>query len=107
MIKILARVTRNKFPCEISFPANAWKAFETFRRPANMSIQGFLNEFDKRLYKTKSYGTVQLGDILAYRLLKSANLSNNHEELKELPLTSLLLSKSKKKIKIDRLIGLY
>ena len=34
-----------------------------------------------RLYKTKSYGTVQSDDILAYRLLKSANLSNHHEEL--------------------------
>ena len=46
-----------------------------------MSIQAFLNEFDKRLYKTKSYGTVQSDDILAYCLFKSANLSNNHEEL--------------------------
>ena len=46
-----------------------------------MSIQAFLNEFNKRLYKTKSYGTVQSDDILAYRLLKSSNLSDNHEEL--------------------------
>ena len=59
----------------------ALEAFETFRRPASMSIQEFLNEFDKRLYKTKSYGTVQSDDILAYCLLKLANLSNNHEEL--------------------------
>ena len=33
----------------------ALEAFETFRRPASMSIQAFLNEFDKRLYKTKSW----------------------------------------------------
>ena len=46
-----------------------------------MSIQAFLNEFDKWLYKTKSYGTVKSDNILAYRLLKSANLSNNHKEL--------------------------
>ena len=46
-----------------------------------MSIQEFLNKFDKRLYKMKSYRTVQLDSILAYCLLKSANLSNNHEEL--------------------------
>ena len=72
-----------------------------------MSIQGFLNEFDKRLYKTKSYGTVQLGDILTYRLLKSANLSNNHEELKELPLTSLLLSKSKKKLRCSEKVFFF
>ena len=46
-----------------------------------MSIQAFLNEFDKRLHKTKSYGTVQSDNILAYCLLKSADSSNNHEEL--------------------------
>ena len=50
-------------------------------RPASMSIQVCLNEFDKRLYKMKSYGTVQSDNILAYRLLKSAHLSNNQEEL--------------------------
>ena len=46
-----------------------------------MFIQAFLNEFEKMCHKTKSYGTVQLGNILAYRLLKSGNLSNHHEEL--------------------------
>ena len=55
----------------------ALEVFETFRRPASVSIQTFLNEFDKRLYKTKSYGTVQ-SDMLAYCLLKSAS---NHKEL--------------------------
>ena len=57
------------------------EAFMTFKRPSNMSIQAYLNEFDKRLFKTKSYGTVMSDDILAYRLLKSANLSSFHEEL--------------------------
>ena len=46
-----------------------------------MSIQAFLNEFDKRLYKTKLYGTVQSYNILTYCLLQSANLCNNHKEL--------------------------
>ena len=57
------------------------KAFMTFKRPSNMSIQPYLNEFDKRLFKTESYGTVISDDILTYRLLKSANLSSYHEEL--------------------------
>ena len=46
-----------------------------------MSIHAYLNEFNKRLFKTKSYGTVMSDDILAYRLLKSTNLSSYHEEL--------------------------
>ena len=46
-----------------------------------MSIQAYLNELDKRFFKTKSHGTVMADEILAYRLLKSANLSSYHEEL--------------------------
>ena len=67
------------------------EAFETFRRPASISIQAFLNEFDKRLYKTKSYGTVQFKWYSSYGTvkLKSANLSNNHEELKKATLPEL------------------
>ena len=34
-----------------------------------------------RLYKIESCDLVQSDDILAYCLLKSAALSNNHEEL--------------------------
>ena len=60
----------------------ALEAFEKFRGPGSMSIQAFLNEFDRRLYETKSYGTVQSDDILPYCLLKSANLSKNHELIK-------------------------
>ena len=46
-----------------------------------MSIRAYLNEFYKRLFKTKSYGTMISDDILVYRLLKSASLSSYHEEL--------------------------
>ena len=46
-----------------------------------MSKQAFLNEFDTRLLKTESFGTIMSNDILAYRMLKAANLSNYHEEL--------------------------
>ena len=59
----------------------ALEAFEAFRRPSSMSIQSYLNEFEKRLFKIKSYGTTMSDDLLAYRLLKSANLSSYHEEL--------------------------
>ena len=31
-----------------------------------MSIQSFLNEFEKKLFKTKSYGSVTSEDVLAY-----------------------------------------
>ena len=59
----------------------AFILFMTFKRPSTMSIQAFLNEFDKHLFKTKTYGTTMSYDILAYQLLKSAYLSTHHEEL--------------------------
>ena len=59
----------------------ALEAFETYRRPTSSSIQEFLYEFEKRYNKTKSFGTTMQDDILAYRLLKSANLSEQHEQL--------------------------
>ena len=63
----------------------ALEVFRSFKRPSNMSIQAYLNEFGKKLFKTKCYGTIMSEDILAYRLLKSANLSSYHEELEKQP----------------------
>ena len=48
----------------------------TFKRPSIMSVQAYLNEFDKRLFKIKPYGTMTSDGIVAYRLLKSVNLSS-------------------------------
>ena len=49
-----------------------FESLMTFKRPSAMSIQAFLNEFDKRLFKTKTYGTAMSDNILACQLLKSA-----------------------------------
>ena len=59
----------------------AFKSFMTFKRLSAMSIQVFLNELYKHLFKTKTYGKTMSDDILAYQLLKSANLSTHLEEL--------------------------
>ena len=52
----------------------ALEAFETFKRPSDMSIQSFLYKFEKRLFKTTFYGSVMSEDVLA-------NLLNHHEQL--------------------------
>ena len=57
-----------------------WKHLKCLNIPV-MSIQSFLNEFLKRLFKTKSYSNIISEDVLAYRLLKSANISNQHKQL--------------------------
>ena len=59
----------------------AFKSFMTFKRLSAMSIQVFLNELYKHLFKKKTYGKTMSDDILAYQLLKSPNLSTHLEEL--------------------------
>ena len=51
------------------------ESFETFKRTSGMSLSTFLNEFDKRLHNTKTYG-IEMSDVFGYRLLKAANLNH-------------------------------
>ena len=55
--------------------------FETYRRPHNVSISEFVIEFDKRYNKTKTLGTNISDDLLSYRMIKSANLSEQDEKM--------------------------
>ena len=59
----------------------AYDNFEPFKRPSDMSISDYINEFERLLKKTKQYGTTMSTDVLAYRLLKSANLPETREQL--------------------------
>ena len=58
-----------------------YDAFAQFRRPADMSMKDYINEFERLLSKTKKLGTTMSPDILANRLLKSANLEESQEQL--------------------------
>lgn len=55
--------------------------FETYRRPPEESINNFIIEFDKRLNRTIKLGTTMSDDLLAYRLIKSANLPEQDERV--------------------------
>ena len=55
--------------------------FETYRRLSEESINDFIIEFDKRLNRTQKLGTTMSEDLLAYRMIKSANLSEQDERL--------------------------
>ena len=57
------------------------ESFETYKRPSTLSIPEYINEFEKRLHNVKNYGTEMSDDILAYRLLKNANLKQSKEQL--------------------------
>ena len=57
----------------------ALEAFEGYKRPSNLSITDFCNEFERLYNKTKSYGTTLSDAVLAFRLLKAANLPRHQE----------------------------
>ena len=59
----------------------AYDNFERFKRPSDMSVSDYINEFERLLNKTKQYGTTTSTDALAYRLLKSANVLDTHKQL--------------------------
>ena len=59
----------------------AYDKFERFKRPEGMAIKDYVYEFERLLSKTQSYGTSISGDVQAYRLLKSANISESHQQL--------------------------
>ena len=54
-----------------------------------MTISDYINEFERLLNKTKRYGSDMSTGILAYRLLKSANLSEQHQKLARATITEL------------------
>ena len=78
--KIIEKLNKMYKKDELSQKYNALEAFETYKRKGNTSIRDFLTEFGKRLHKTRTYGTTMSDDLLAYRLLKAANLTTRDEQ---------------------------
>ena len=58
-----------------------YEDFESYKRPPHVSMAEFCSEFERKLSKVKSDGTQIAEHVLAYRMLKSANLSNREEQL--------------------------
>ena len=79
--KIIERLNRLYKKDEPTEKYNALESFETYKRNSSTVIRDFLTEFEKRYHKTKNHGTIWSDDLLAYRLLKSANLTTRDEQL--------------------------
>ena len=80
-----------------------YDSFEKLRRPSNMTMSDYINEFERLLNKTKINCTEMSSDILAYRLLKSANLSEHHEQLTRATITEL--SYESMKLQLKKIFG--
>ena len=73
--------------------------FETFKRPENMKMSDYLNKFEQLYKKIKSYGTQMSENVLAYRLLKYANLPELHEQMVKETITNLKFDLMKDQLK--------
>ena len=56
-------------------------SFETYRRPANTTIKQYIIEFEKKKRKAETAGAQWSDDILAYRLIKNANLTEASQQM--------------------------
>ena len=61
---------------ESSQAYEAYETFEKFVRPSGMSISDYVIKFEQLYFKAKSFNMEILDGVLAYRLLNSANLTN-------------------------------
>ena len=75
-----------------------WKLLRLTRHSGNTSMQEFLNEFSYRYNNTKSYQST-MSDVLAYRLLKAANLPEQHEQPPKATISDLRLDIMKDQLK--------
>ena len=68
---------------------NAYESFEQFRRPTEMGITEFLNAFERLNNKLKKHNMTLPEGVLAYRVLKSANLTTEQEQLARATVTDI------------------
>ena len=66
---------------ESSQAYEAYETFEKFVRPSGMSISDYVIKFEQLYFKAKSFNMEILDGVLAYRLLNSANLTNEQKQL--------------------------
>ena len=77
---------------------DAYEKFEMFQRPVDMMIADYCNEFDIRYNVIKEKKMELPQGVLAYRLLKSANLSKEKQALIRATVNNLTYNDMKKQI---------
>ena len=77
----------------------ALESFETYRRPADLSINDFLIEYENKYFKIKEFGASVSNDMLGFRLIRAANLTPDKAELIKATVTDLTYDIVKAKMK--------
>ena len=77
---------------------NAYERFEKYKRSAEMNIADFRVEFDRLVQQLRFYAIELPEAVLAYRALKSANLSLENEKLVRATVPDITLKEMMKQI---------
>ena len=77
----------------------AYEQFETFMRPEGMGMVDFINEWERRYAKIKEKQMELPDGVLAYRLLKSANISEIKQTMVRTSIGKLGVDDVKKQLK--------
>ena len=59
----------------------AYETFEGYQRPPETSLEDFLIDFSRHVTKLKDFNILLPEPVLAFRALKSANLTPDNEKL--------------------------
>ena len=70
----------------------AYETFENFQRPPGMSLEDFLIEFGWHVTKLKVFNILLPEPVLAFRALKSSNITPDNEKLVKATVSELTLS---------------
>ena len=73
--------------------------FESFKRPVDMNIVDFINEFERLYNNIKKYEMELPSGVLAYRLLKSVDIAEDKQQLAATTMTSFSYDCMKKQLK--------
>ena len=77
---------------------DAYEEFESFRRPDGMKISDYKIEFDRKYNRAAKYDMTVKDGVLAYRFLKSANLSEQQQQLVKATVDEMKYSTMVKKL---------
>ena len=96
--KVVAELNKLYTKDKTSEKIKALEDLENYKKTKNISMQQYILEFKTKLDKTKLLGIVWPDDIIAFRLLKNANLPEQDHRLAKATVGSLEYEKVKEKL---------
>ena len=98
VVQLLAKLDELYLKDKDQLAYAAYDSFENFKRAPDMSIKDYLITFERLHHKILQYNIKLPEPVLAYRVLKTANISPEKEQLARATITELKYEAMKKQI---------